>query len=151
MQRNRTSVVTYLLISAVVFVLTAIGRLPARDFYQKFLGEISPLLTISVSILLGFVCLVVLSIRGWFGVTAGEDTKRLWPAAILAGFPPLVAVVIDLFVRFPKDMNQVFPGSLAFYPSIGFLVEVLFHLVPITVLYLVAGLLFPNSRKSSVV
>lgn len=150
-QQNRASIFTYLSVAAVVFVLTAIGHLPARDFYQRFLYDISPLVAIPATILLGFVCLVVLSLRGWFAVTVVGDDRRVLPAFILAAFPPLVAIVIDLFIHFPKGINQSFPGSLAFYPSIGFLVEVVFHLVPITILYLLLGLFFPNFKKAAVV
>jgi hypothetical protein len=138
-------------VAAVVFVLTAIGHLPVRDFYQRFLGDFSPLVAIPTAILLGFVCLAVLSLHGWFGVTGVGDTMRVLPAFILVAFLPLVAIVIDLFIHFPEGINQSFPGSLAFYPSIGFLVEVVFHLVPITILYLLLGLVFAGFSKATVV
>jgi hypothetical protein len=150
-QQNKASIITYLSVAAVVLALTAIGHLPARDFYQRFLNDISPLVIIPATILLGFVCLVVLSLRGWFAVMVAGDDRRVLPAFVFAVIPPLVAIVIDLFVHFPKGINQSFPGSLAFYPSIGFLVEVVFHLVPITILYLLLGLFFPNSKEAAVV
>jgi hypothetical protein len=138
-------------VAALVFALTAIGHMPARDFYHKFIGDISPIVAISGCILIGLVCLVVVTFRGWLAtIVLGEDRLAL-PGFALAAFLALVAIIIDLFIRFPEDMNQAFPASLAFYPSIGFLVEVVFHLVPITVFLFLMELLIKNCGKAAVV
>jgi hypothetical protein len=55
----------------------------------------------------------------------------------LAGVAVLLAsitVLLDLRIVFPRDLNVTFPLSLLFYPAIGFVVEVVFHLLPLAVL-----------------
>lgn len=151
MQQNKRATIAYLSVAAAVFALTAVGCLPAGDFYRKFLGDVSPLIAITGSIIVGFASLVVITRLGWVSVTEGNDTGRVLPLFALAAVPPLVAVVIDLFVHFPEDMNQSFPASLAFYPSIGFLVEVVFHLVPIAVFLLLLECVVPDTRKNDAV
>jgi hypothetical protein len=42
-----------------------------------------------------------------------------------------------LVVRFPKDINVPAPQSVLFYPAIGYVVEVLFHALPLVVLLVV--------------
>jgi hypothetical protein len=64
---------------------------------------------------------------------AWSPQARLQRAALAAVFG-LVAVLVDLKVPFPADMNAAFPESLAFYPVMGFGVEILFHVVPLAVL-----------------
>ena len=41
-------------------------------------------------------------------------------------------MLTDLMIVFPADVNVTFPGSLLFYPAIAFVVEVLFHLMPLS-------------------
>ena len=131
--------------------LTALAYAPARVFYQRFLGGIDPLFAISVCILLGIACLIVVTLRGWLSIVVVHGARKALSAFGLAAILPLVAIVIDVFIRFPKDMNQSFPASLGFYPSIGFLVEVVFHLVPITILLLLITPFIRDSNNTVVV
>ena len=56
----------------------------------------------------------------------------------------LVMILFDSQVVFPEDVNRPFPDALLFYPSIGFVVEILFHLLPLTLLLIVLTSLFNN-------
>lgn len=49
----------------------------------------------------------------------------------LLALPP---IAIDIGLRFPQDMNVSLPEAVLFYPAIGFLAEVLFHLLPLALL-----------------
>jgi len=55
-------------------------------------------------------------------------------AAGVAAFLASITVLLDLKIVFPRDLNVAFPLSLLFYPAIGFLVEVVFHLLPLAVI-----------------
>ena len=46
----------------------------------------------------------------------------------------------------PKDMNVPFPESLLFYPIIGFMAEIVFHVLPLSLLLLVLRVIFRNLR-----
>ncbi len=150
-RQNRSSIIAYLSVAALVLVMTALAFQPARDFYRRFLGGINPFLAISVCILLGIACLIIVTLRGWLSIVEAHGTRRAVPGFVFAAILPLVAIVIDVVIRFPKDMNQSFPASIAFYPSIGFLVEVIFHLVPITILLLLLSLFLRDTNSAVVV
>ena len=53
--------------------------------------------------------------------------------------PPLGAV--DRIVL-PEDVNRPFPDSLLFYPTIGFVAEIIFHVLPLTLLLFLLTTLF---------
>ena len=146
--QNKTTLNSYLSLVAIVLVLTLIAYGPANTFYSRFLAGFSPYVVFPVVFVIGFVCLIVLKARGWFSIVSDSTSKRVWPVYASAAILPFVSVAIDLWVHFPKDMNQWFPGSLAFYPSIAFLVEVVFHVFPTTVLYLFLEKIFPKSREN---
>jgi len=105
-EQNKGATIAYLSVATFVFALTAIGYLPARDFYRRFIGDVNPLIAISGCILLGLTCLLVVTHRGWLSIFVLDDARRALPLFALAAFLPLVAIVIDLFIHFPKDMNQ---------------------------------------------
>jgi len=101
--------------------------------FARFFGGAHPLLVILASTLVGAVLLFWLGSRGWFRFyRPGHLPARLgvWAvAALLAG----VTIGLDSIVRFPSDINVRFPASLYFYPAIAVVVEVVFHLLPLTV------------------
>ncbi len=49
--------------------------------------------------------------------------------AVLFGLEVIVADT--WFAEYPADINAPFPHSLLFYPTIGFIVEIVFHLLPV--------------------
>ena len=53
----------------------------------------------------------------------------------------IAIVIADLVFRYPEDMNAPIPQALAFYPSVGLIAEVVFHILPLT-LVLIALLPF---------
>ena len=40
-------------------------------------------------------------------------------------------ILVDYLSHLPEDINILFPYSLLYYPIFGFIVEVLFHMVPL--------------------
>ena len=53
-------------------------------------------------------------------------------------------ILLDHKIGFPADQNILFPGSLLFYPAIGFFAEILFHVLPLSVLLIALTTLFRN-------
>jgi hypothetical protein len=60
-------------------------------------------------------------------------------------------ILADTWILFPKDTNLLLPDSLAFYPAIGFLVEVLFHLLPLGLVLLLVHLIGGDASQSGLV
>ena len=49
----------------------------------------------------------------------------------------IAIVIADLLIRYPEDTNVPVPQALLFYPAVGFVAEVVFHLVPLVIVLLV--------------
>ncbi|MBI3437725.1 MAG: hypothetical protein HY054_03560 [Proteobacteria bacterium] len=88
---------------------------------------------------IGAAALAVLSKRGWRSVVLSERTREaaLW-VALAAPFAVL-AIGADLLLRFPRDINVPAPWSVLFYPTMGFVVEGVFHALPLALLALPFG------------
>jgi hypothetical protein len=62
-----------------------------------------------------------------------------------------ITILVDLKVVFPADLNILFPESLVFYPAIGFAVEILFHVLPLSVLLIFLTSIFKNISDSKLI
>jgi len=74
--------------------------------------------------------------REWFVVYKVGEYKGFLIATGLAALLGLGIIIVDLITIFPADTNRPFPDSLFFYPIFGFVVEVIFHLLPLALLLL---------------
>ena len=129
-----------------ILVLLVLGGVvllsyPNGSLFQPFLGGIHPFVAIG---LLSFL----LSKR-WFTIYREHALKSMLPYVVFTLLFTTVAILIDINVMYPEDMNIPFPESLLFYPVIAFLVEIIFHVLPLTLLFISATFVFskPNFRK----
>jgi hypothetical protein len=100
---------------------------------------------------LGAILLSVLIVRDGFSI-AGSDTGRgVARSAALAALFGIVVIVVDVAIVHPADMNVPFPESLLFYPVIGFMVEILFHLLPLCLLLTVIPAFVGHGRSEAAV
>ncbi|WP_273565691.1 hypothetical protein [Maribacter halichondriae] len=131
----------------IVLVLGGVGLLSYSNssFFQRFLGEVNPLLAISLSGVLGFLSLSFLLSKEWFTIHKKYPLKKVLPYTGLTLLFASVAILIDINIVYPADMNIPFPESLLFYPVIAFLVEIIFHVLPLTLLLIVATSVFRKS------
>lgn len=131
---------------------TAIVSLfPGRPF-QRYFGSINPLLAVVVVAVAGVVSLGLLQSRGWFAIVSPGRSRR--GLAVAAAFATLFAVMVvpaDLLIRFPRDLNVPLPQSLFFYPAIGYVVEIVFHALPLALLLLLLGPLWTQLNPNSLV
>jgi hypothetical protein len=120
-------------------------RLNPAGFFQPFFGSIDPLLAVAVLAVVGTVSLGFLQSRGWFEIFTMRGTLRgMAVSAIIAtlfGIEVVIAETTNIF-RLPTDMNVRLPWSLMFYPVMGYVVEIVFHVLPLTILLAVFGPLF---------
>jgi len=127
----------FLLIAGLAVATAGIAAaLNAGDpqVFTRFLGPINPVIAFVVVNAGGVALLALLLARGWFAIyRQGQNAARLG-AAGLAVLLAAITVLLDLKIVFPRDLNVAFPLSLPFYPAIGFLVEILFHVLPLAVL-----------------
>lgn len=128
-------------VGAVAFI--AILNMISREIFQRFLGDLNPLVVASVVAGLGFLVILFVISKGWFAVYQ----RNLQGLLIALGLGTLLAIVMsvfDGFVVMPEDMNVALPHSLLFYPAIAYFVEVLFHLLPLAILLTGLTVFFPQ-------
>ena len=139
---ERSQVLIFLSISLFIAILTGILDVRNAYLFQAFFGKLNPLLAVLIVVLLGTILSVFLASRGWFVVYKAGEYKGFLVAAGLAALPGLVIILIDLKAIFPEDVNRPFPDSLLFYPIFGFVVEVVFHMLPLAFLLFILTSIF---------
>ena len=134
----------YLALSLAVIICTALLTINNKLIYQPFFGWINPIAGTTVISILGFILLTYLMARGWFAIFQVQNLPGVALAAALAALFALFMIAFDSKIVLPQDVNRPFPDSLLFYPTIGFVAEIIFHVLPLTLLLLVTTALFKN-------
>jgi hypothetical protein len=91
---------------------------------------------------LGIILITILLSRGWFAIYKTGNHKGLLVALGLAALLGLGIILVDLKSPFPADINRPFPDSLFFYPIFGYVVEVIFHLLSLSLLLILVTSIF---------
>jgi hypothetical protein len=138
-------------LAAILIVFTILEYPSNIESFQLFLGNVNPLIVLSAVVVICVTCLSLLGMNGWFKIFSVKNAKGLLLSSGIAVFLGLIIVAVDLKVVFPKDMNIPFPGSLSFYPAIGFIVETLFHLLPLTLLIFLLTFLFRGTNYRTII
>ena len=117
-------------------VMLAVAALPSsRAYFSRFFGAADPILVTVAAAVLGAVALYVLQSRFGFVILRGHDTLRgIGLSALLATGLAVAIVIADLIIRYPQDLNTPMPQALLFYPAIGFVAEMAFHVLPLAIL-----------------
>ncbi|UCD38418.1 MAG: hypothetical protein JSW54_02775 [Fidelibacterota bacterium] len=138
-QPNRRREYAVYLTLSVVSLLFFVFLLPSSGaHFRRFFGETSAILVIVAASVAGGAALWVL--RSSYGFTIFKGRGTLRGMALSAGFATVLGVAIviaDLVIRYPEDLNVPVPQALLFYPAIGFVAEIVFHILPLTLLLLV--------------
>jgi hypothetical protein len=127
----------------IIFMLVCAGLFWDASLYAPMLGDLSPLLIFGTAVLLFPIIMVLLSTSQWVFDKTASNVKIRISIFLISMLFGCVPVVIDLIYAFPRDINVLFPQALVYYPTIGFLAEVVFHLMPLLLL----SLLLKSDRK----
>jgi hypothetical protein len=100
---------------------------------------------------LGFILLAYLLARGWFAIFLVQNWQGWFLAAGLAVLLALAMIFFDSRIVLPPDVNRPYPDSLLFYPTIGFVAEIFFHVLPLTLLLVILSALFKNLTFEQIV
>ncbi len=147
MVKVRKNLRAFVLIALLELALAAGGWWYDPSFYSTFLGTINPVLLILVA----SIAAAPLAALFDLGFPKGVRPR---PAKVRGYLPPLAGacfgllfIPVDLHFRLPEDLNVLFPTSLLYYPVLGYIVDVLFHLVPFVVLNKVFEIVLPSARN----
>jgi hypothetical protein len=128
--------------------LSELGYILNSHLFQNYFGFLHPLLVIFLLGLLGFLLLFFLVSQRFLVVFSKATFRECAICFVLAACFAFIAILVDLNVKFPKGMNILFPESLLFYPVIGFCVEIVFHVLPLSILILIFSWFFRHTQKT---
>jgi hypothetical protein len=147
----RLHILVYAALALGAIGLTAIIYFSGQPFFQRFIGDWNPLFAALLVSVLGFLVLSFLLSYGGFAIYRKDNRSGLVRAAGLAAVFGVIAILADFKIVYAADINIPFPGSLLFYPAIGFFAEILFHALPLALLLLALMALQKNPRRPQVV
>ena len=128
----------WIVYAGIVAGALVLAMVPTTEpYFAWFFGELNPAVMVLVAGLIGGLCLAVLGRLGGFEILRRGSTMR--GIVVSLGFATALGVAIvvaDLVFRYPQDLNAPMPQALAFYPSIGLVAEVIFHILPLTIVLL---------------
>lgn len=137
------------LVATIFFVLLAPS---SGAYFRRFFGKTNAILVVAVASVVGAAALWVLRSRFGFAILRGRATLRgIALSAVLATAMGVAIIVADLFIRYPENTNVPVPRALLFYPAIGFVAEIVFHVLPLAVLLLALSPLAGRLGKERVV
>lgn len=105
--------------------------------FDRFVGKLPPVAVVGVAGALGLASLSVLDTAKW----VGSDPERRGLArssALALGFGAAI-LIADSTLGFDEGINVPWPAGALFYPVMGFIAEVAFHLVPLTLVVTAVG------------
>src|SRR5690554_2382891 len=118
-----------ILVSITIFIFTLVLQLWKPTVFQRFFGELSPVLLIMGSILITSVFLHKIKFDVW-----AKKSTGIKQSISLAGIFGVTIITFDCFIHFPIDINTPLPYSLLFYPVMGYFVQGVFQLLPLGIL-----------------
>ena len=130
-----------LIIILFLFVLI-MGVLIQSDasIFENYFGDLNPWVVTFLVPIIGYLTLNALCSKGRFAIFKYKYPIRVLPYFFIVTLFTAVAILVDLKRVYPADMNIPFPESLLFYPAIGFLVEIVFHVLPLVLLVFILNL-----------
>jgi len=149
---ERPQFLVFGLLSLVVAGFTGVLTVTSPQVFQPYFGGVDPMLWMFGVLVLGSSLWLLLLSRGWFAVYEPGSVRQSLPLVVV--LPTVLAVgmvVVDVLAVLPPDTNVRFPRSLLFYPTMGFVVEVLFHLLPLSVVFVTAAALSKDVERSELI
>lgn len=129
-------------IFALVFSIVLFYTIP--EYFERFYGLVNPILVTIMVIFLGGIALYFLMGHESLKISSKESKTPLFT---IVGIPVILATlmaIVDTISPLPEDTNIPMPFALIFYPNIAFIVEGLFHLLPLLILSSILKWVFKN-------
>ena len=149
--KERSQYLAIGIICSIIIVFSTVLFLTNPISFQRFFGNLNPLLIIFVVIILFIVLSTVFLLYGWFKVYRRDNSRGILYAFILATSLSFVTIAIDIIFKYPEDINVLFPYSLIFYPTMGFVVEILFHVLPLSLILSIFTLIRKNRTPQKII
>lgn len=117
-----------------IFLLGSVGYTMDKTLFATYLGNQYPLLVLG-GLMMGYVFAYdYLESRQWHFISSQLHRRLILPIFISSAVLGCVPILIDLWKPFDEEINVLFPLSLVFYPTVGMVAEIVFHLVPLVLI-----------------
>lgn len=128
--RTRPRIPTdFVAISGAAIVGAALLRNTDTADFERFIGNVPPIVAVAVASAAGAAALVLLDSAGWVG--SDPSRRGLARSTVIALGLGAAIIVADSALGFGEEINVPWPASVLFYPVIALIAEVAFHLVPL--------------------
>jgi hypothetical protein len=142
----------YFALSLVALIFIVILLPSSGAYFRRFFGETNAILVIVMASVVGAAALWVLQSSYEFVILKGRTTLRgVTLSAVLATVLAVAIVIADFIIRYPQDTNVPVPQALLFYPAVGFVAEIIFHILPLVLLLLALNPLVGRLGRERVV
>lgn len=149
---KRVQYAAYAVLSFSVTMFVVILLPAANVYFERYFGPINAVAVTVAASIAGGGSLWVLQAKYEFVLFQGKKTlDGIRMSAVLATVLGAAIVIADLIIRYPRDINVPFPQALLFYPAIGLTAEVVFHIVPLTMLLFMLTHLCRRLRRSYII
>jgi hypothetical protein len=125
---------TYALVFAAALFTAGWVIHASPGIFDRFLGQVDAISALLVTGILGHACLSFLVRKHGLKVSVRLDLRNTYPVFLGTILFGTVVILMDYSAPLPADINIAFPTSLLFYPMIGFLAEIIFHVIPMTLI-----------------
>jgi hypothetical protein len=135
---RKTQSAAYAALAVTVALLMAIQPPSSQAYFERYFGSLALPLVAAAAGAIGAGALALLQRIAGFHIVAGRRTLRgICVSAGIATLFGIEIVVADLIIRYPENLNVPVPQAYLFYPTIGFVAEIVFHVVPLILFVLV--------------
>lgn len=134
--KQSSQLTIFIILGNLAILLAAIACLNHRNLFTRFFGPVRPELVVLFAASIGLVLFWMLMRGTPFCILQQNPAKGILRSVLIALPFGAVIAVIDFFAPFPANINLPFPVALLMYPSLGFVAEILFHILPLTLLVL---------------
>jgi hypothetical protein len=149
---RRWQYAAYFALSLVALIFIVVLLPSSGVYFRRFFGETNAILVIVVACVVGAAALWAMQSSYEFVILKGGTTLRgVALSSALATVLAVAIVVADLIIRYPQDTNVPVPQALLFYPAVGFVAEIIFHVLPLALLLLALNPLVGRLGRERVV
>ena len=150
-ENERSQIKAFVILSGGMLALTAIACINNTDLFKRFLDMLHPELVVYICSLAGLFAILLLMKTTPFRILGKTPSKGIFWSMVLALPFGTVIILIDLLAPFPEDIALPLPVSLLIYPAMGFVAEIIFHILPFTILVFVYGQTVQESRITKII
>lgn len=132
--RSLSTIINFSGLSLSILLLTAILHIWDASVFVQYLGQLDPILGVLLVISVGISLVRYLEKSEQKLMLNSFEWEGLLTSSLFSACFGVIIILIDFTGIFPDNINVGYPICLIFYPVMAYIVEILFHLLPISLL-----------------